>query len=483
MISGDAEVEAGVSIRWGITPDLTANLTINPDFSQVEADVAQLDVNNRFALFYPEARPFFLEGADYFKTPLQAVFTRTVDDPAVGAKLTGKRGNNTFGVFAARDKVTNLLFPGPFGSDSTSLDEAYTSLVGRYSRGFGNASSFGGLVTVRDGDNYHNYVGGVDGTWRINDQHEVQIQYLKSKTEYPNDIAVEFDQPIDEFDGSSKMAAYYYNSRNWWGNLKYFESSTGFRADSGFEPQVGGDSQHVNLARVWHGGDKKWWRRIVLHAEHNVVHEESGPLIEQNSSLRLGVGGPLQSWLQIRLRTGSEMADGVLFDVSDIGLYAEFRPLGGISVGSYMQYGDQIDFANTRLGDQLYLEPFLNWNINRHLLMRLQGAIVSMDTKQGEKIFDASVFDARLTWQFNLRSFVRLTLQRSDISRNPDVYIDTVDEQSKNMGRQLLYSYKINPQTVFFLGYSDQYVDDDDLDGLTVSGRSLFMKIGYAWNL
>ena len=68
MVSGDAEAEAGVSIRWGITPDLTANLTINPDFSQVEADVAQLDVNNRFALFYPEARPFFLEGADYFKT-------------------------------------------------------------------------------------------------------------------------------------------------------------------------------------------------------------------------------------------------------------------------------------------------------------------------------------------------------------------------------------------------------------------------------
>ena len=177
------------------------------------------------------------------------------------------------------------------------------------------------------------------------------------------------------------------------------------------------------------------------------------------------------------------MADGVLFDISDIGLYAEFRPRGGVSVGSYVEYGDQIDFANTRLGDQLYLEPFLNWNINRHLLMRLQGAIVSMDTKQGEKIFDASVFDARLTWQFNLRSFVRLTLQRSDISRNPDVYIDTVDEQSKNMGRQLLYSYKINPQTVFFLGYSDQYVDDDDLDGLTVSGRSWFMKIGYAWNL
>jgi hypothetical protein len=191
----------------------------------------------------------------------------------------------------------------------------------------------------------------------------------------------------------------------------------------------------------------------------------------------------MQSWTQIRLRTGAETADGVLFDISDISLYVEFRPRGGLSLGSYIQYGDQIDFANTRLGDQLYLEPFLRWNINRHLLLRLQGAIASLDTKQGEKIFDANVFDTRLTWQFSVRSFVRLTIQSSDVSRNPDVYIEPVDARTRNIGRQLLYSYKINPQTVFFLGYSDQYVDEDDLDGLTASGRSWFMKIGYAWNL
>jgi len=74
-------------------------------------------------------------------------------------------------------------------------------------------------------------------------------------------------------------------------------------------------------------------------------------------------------------------------------------------------------------------------------------------------------------------------LQHSETSRNPDVYIDEVDANSKDVGRQLLYSYKINPQTVFFLGYSDQYVDEDSLDGLTASDRSLFMKIGYAWSL
>jgi hypothetical protein len=74
-----------------------------------------------------------------------------------------------------------------------------------------------------------------------------------------------------------------------------------------------------------------------------------------------------------------------------------------------------------------------------------------------------------------------LTAQVTDIEKNQAQYIEVVDSREKDVGRQLLYSYKINPHTVFFLGYSDQYVDDDNLDSLTVSDRTWFMKIGYAW--
>jgi hypothetical protein len=177
--SAGADAEIGVSVRWGISPDLTANLAINPDFSQIEADVAQLDANNRFALFYPEKRPFFLEAADYFHTPVQAVFTRTVADPSVGAKLTGKRGDNTFGVFLAEDERTDLIFPGASGSDSESLDQENTVFVGRYSRSFADQSTVGGLLTARSGDNYHNTVGGLDLSWKLSDQHRVQARRLR----------------------------------------------------------------------------------------------------------------------------------------------------------------------------------------------------------------------------------------------------------------------------------------------------------------
>ena len=187
------------------------------------------------------------------------------------------------------------------------------------------------------------------------------------------------------------------------------------------------------------------------------------------------------------LEAESQLEDGVVFDMNAVGFYFQATPRRGLSMQFFAKLGDQIDFANTRLADRVFLEPSFSWNISRSLLARVNSVFVKLDTKEGEKIFDARVIDARLTWQFSVRSFLRLTIQHSEVDRNLSAYdadiVDDYDAKSKNVGRQLLYSYKINPQTVFFLGYSDQYVDEDDLDGLTASDRSLFMKIGYAWNL
>ncbi|MCP4664030.1 MAG: carbohydrate binding family 9 domain-containing protein, partial [bacterium] len=101
--AGDADSDVGLTVSWGITPNINLSGTLNPDFSQVEADAGQLDVNNQFALFFPERRSFFLEGADLFDTPMNVVFTRNVADPTWGLKLTGKEGRHALGVFLAED--------------------------------------------------------------------------------------------------------------------------------------------------------------------------------------------------------------------------------------------------------------------------------------------------------------------------------------------------------------------------------------------
>ena len=479
--SEDASVEAGLSVRWGITPDLTANLTINPDFSQVEADAAQLQVNNQFALFFPEKRPFFLEGADYFRTPIRAVFTRTVADPSVGAKLTGKRGNNTFGVFVAQDEITNLLFPGAFESDSTSLEQDYTSFVGRYSRSFGESSSVGALITGRDGDDYYNYVGGLDLRWKINDHHNIQLQYLLSDTEYPTDVAIDFDQPLGSFDGTASFAGYDYDSRNWYAYLRHQERTANFRSDSGFVPQVDISQQAVGIGRTWFGDEDNWYSQFSFSGDWDIAHDESGRMIERELEGWFRIQGPMQLRLDIGPLTRDILFDDVLFKENKINVYAEIQPRGGLKFGIWASAGDQVDFANTQLGDELRLEPFINWNINRNFLLRFDSVFVTLDSKDGPNIFDAKVYDVNLTWQFSVRSFIRLTTQIQDVERNQSEYIDPVDARTEDVGRQLLYSYKLNPQTVFFLGYSDALIDDDVLSNLTTTDKTWFMKIGYAW--
>ena len=481
METGDTEIEAGVSIRWGITPDMTVNLAINPDFSQVEADVAQLDVNNQFALFFPETRPFFLEGADYFSTPIDAVFTRTVADPDFGAKLTGKRGDHTIGVFVAQDAITNLLFPGAFGSDSTSLDQDNTAFVGHYSYGFGDTSSVGALLTTREGDDYHNYVGGFGVRWKISDQHNISAQYLRSDTEYPDQVAIDFDQPLDSFTGDGVSLAYDYDSRNWFAYAEHQDRTAGFRADSGFVPQVDANWQVLGFGRVWHGADENWWTRIRLHPQWYIAHDDSGRMIDRALELEFGFGGAMQSWTEVGASSRDLLWDDVLYKEEKVYLYGNFLPKSGLELEIFMEYGSQVDFANSQLGDELRFEPSVEWNINRHFLLRLQATLVDLETQEGEQIFDADLYDLRLTWQFSRRSFVRLTTQYQEIDRNVDEYIDVVDAKTRNMGRQLLYSYKINPQTVFFLGYSDNHYDDDELNSLEQTDRTFFMKIGYAW--
>ncbi|MCP5045593.1 MAG: carbohydrate binding family 9 domain-containing protein, partial [bacterium] len=174
---GKTDVEPGISGRWGVTPNLILNATVNPDFSQVEADVAQLDVNTRFALRFPEKRPFFLEGADFFLTPLEAVFTRSVFNPVWGAKMTGKLGKNAVGLFITQDRYTNLIFPSNQGSASVSLDDDVFGGVFRFRRDVGKGSTVGILYTGKSNSNYYNHLVGADGFFRFSKTKTLSIQY------------------------------------------------------------------------------------------------------------------------------------------------------------------------------------------------------------------------------------------------------------------------------------------------------------------
>src|SRR5258707_8030889 len=112
MLNPPIKGDLGLTMKYSLTPTVTLDLTVNPDFAQVEADQTVVTANQRFPIFFEEKRPFFLEGIDIFQTRLQAVHTRAIVNPDIAVKLTGKRGRNTFAVLLASDKA-----PGNFTGD------------------------------------------------------------------------------------------------------------------------------------------------------------------------------------------------------------------------------------------------------------------------------------------------------------------------------------------------------------------------------
>lgn len=184
ILNQPIKAEMGVTVKYGLTPTVTLDLAVNPDFAQVEADQTVVTANQRFPIFFEEKRPFFLEGIDIFKTRLQAVHTRAIVDPDIAVKLTGKRGRNTFGVLLASDNA-----PGNFSQDERHnsallpviqrfLDKnAYIGIL-RVKHDIGKESSIGLLMTSYNFIEKHNQLGGIDGRFKIDKQTTFTFQVL-----------------------------------------------------------------------------------------------------------------------------------------------------------------------------------------------------------------------------------------------------------------------------------------------------------------
>jgi hypothetical protein len=479
LVAGDEKYDPGVTFRWGITPNLILNATANPDFSQVEADVAQLDVNTKFALYYPEKRPFFLEGADFFLTPVEAVFTRTVADPDGGLKLTGKLGKSAVGFFAAYDRINNLIFPSNQGSTSTSIDQDVTSGVLRYRRDVGRNSTIGLLYTGRTADDYYNHVAGVDGFLRLSRTKELRFQYLHSETDYSEAISGAFGQPSGGFGGDAFTASFNHAGRNWVYGLSYDDRNPTFRADYGFVPRVDIRTASAQVTRIIWGERDDWFTRIVFAALGDVTYDHDGNLTDSSLALQTAYYGPLQSVIIAAYYREKERFLQEIYDKDQISFYTEIKPAGGISFNCSGWLGDAVDYNNARQAFALNVAPAAEVNLGRNININLQHNFQRF-TLRGDEIFQANLSQLKLVYNFNVRMFVRGIVQYLHVARTPELYLYPVTAKTQTVFTQILFSYKLNPQTVLFLGYSDNYLGQTGID-ITQADRTFFIKLGYAW--
>jgi hypothetical protein len=377
------------------------------------------------------------------------------------------------------DDVTNLIFPGAYGSAATTLDRSTTAAAGRYKHDFGDRFTLGLLGTHREGGDYRNRVAGFDADLRMTEQDRLQLQVLRSTTLYPHEVAVDFDQPTGAFDDLAATLSYTRSARNL--SLWALAEDLGhhFRADHGFMPQVDSRGGQVGTSYDWIGTDKTWYSLLNLKVKLERLDDQAGNLLFEEQAIQFTANGPLQSQMVVRLAGGREGYAEQVFDADTIVLKAALQPNADSRFQCLLRAGDRIDYANARQGRRLHLNPSFWYRVGRHL--RLEGAHIyeRMEVDAG-RLYTANVSDLSTAWQFSPRSFVRAILQFVDYDFVRENYVDGRGPTFRHLFSQLLYSYKLNPRTVWFVGYSDNSYDPTG-DGLVRADRTLFVKIGYAW--
>ncbi|MGE5198516.1 MAG: DUF5916 domain-containing protein [Rhodospirillaceae bacterium] len=477
---GDPDSQLGLTGRWSVTSSMTLNGTINPDFSQVEADAAQLDVNQRFTLFYPEKRPFFLEGIDYFTTPIQAVFTRTVVDPYYGAKLTGKQGGNAIGLFATRDSRNNLVLPSNAGSAEASLDEDVSTVVGRYRRDVGTSSTIGALYAGREGSGYHNRQFGADLFWRPTQSDAIRVQYIRTDTQYPEAIVTGYGQPREAFGGNGTWIEYEHTTEKWMAFGSYEAYDSGFRADAGFVPRVDVRTLAGQAQRRWYRGAGAWFNTIDLGVIALRTTDDDWTLTDETVAAYVNYTGPYQTQARVNVPRDVVVYEGTRYEFYRPTVLFGIKPSGRSALSVQGRFGDGVDYANNRKANNvIQLTPAVEYRPVSRVSLQFSYTLDQLSV-EGGRLYQANLGQLKAIYHINVRTFVRAILQYTDIIRDPDLYLYPVAPRSRRFFSQYLFSYKLNPQTVLFAGYSDNSAALQGND-LRQQDRTFFVKLGYAW--
>jgi hypothetical protein len=261
----------------------------------------------------------------------------------------------------------------------------------------------------------------------------------------------------------------------------YNDFSPYFRSDLGFVPQVDYRNGIIGGNYVNWGKNEDFFSRFEVRGEASQTQDHDGNLLEREASMGVEIDMPLQSLFIMTAGTRKQVFQFKSFNQNFLDIFFKIQPANGIYVASSVLIGDEIDYKHARPGKLFYIEPKTTLKLGKHLFMSLSYSYTQLNLETGN-LYWVHLLQNRLIYHFSRRAFLRGIIQFTDISRNSTLYSDESDPRSKKLFTQFLFSYKINPRTVLFLGYSDNYLGTLDVD-LKQNNRTFFFKIGYALSL
>ncbi len=430
FVEGDVAPDVGLNVKYGVTSNLTADLTVNPDFSQIESDRPQIEVNRRFPLFFSELRPFFLEGQEVFETDtrLKLVHTRTIVDPQFGGKLTGKVGKTTLGVL-----VTNDEAPGKRDVGEVGLGKTAEFLVGRARYDLYAESYVGGIVTDWEFLDTYSRVAGVDGRFRLGQTHSARFAAMTSANRYED--GTETTGPM--FDMGVRR-----DGRHLDYSLEYQQIDPWFDTAAGFVERV--DVRRLDMDISYDWWPESWL--ITWGPEFSYLRNVNHAGILQDESAEVDASFRFTHNIFVRVDGSRDMERyrNINFRKTRFSLRNGISSSRRVSIFYGVDWGDQVRFI-----DNPFLGKAFGYDINLTLLptSRLR-SMISLDTNRltdprtDVQVFNVKIWRAFTTYQFTDRLLIRNIAEYNTFNGK--------------FGFNLLLTYRVNAGTVFYIGFDDR---------------------------
>lgn len=497
LSNGKVKQELSIGGKYSISSSMTAEGTYNPDFSQIESDAAQIDVNSTIALFYPERRPFFQEGSDIFRTIFNSFYTRTVNDPQFAVKMTGRTNRLNIGFLSALDENTPYIIPLDDRSIMVNSGKSYVNVL-RVSGAFGHDNHLGIIYTDRRMDDNFSGAGGsgiiaaVDGDIRLSQNYSFVGQYLTSHTHEPvdttlssglEDIRFDHDKYSAAFDGESYsgdafIAQLRRRARNWNFTVDFNQVAPSYRTETGYDPW--NDYKNFSVFNNYN----YWIDEGILERITPWSYIEGRwdfDKVKRWDHYNFGLEGRLrlvQTYFQFIFGTGSELWNGIKYydlrfyeidlgnTFSDrLGYYFSYNR--GKSVARYLDTeGNESNIyfeIDLKPIDRLTIEPNINYSR-------------STDVYSGEALYDGFIARVRTQFQANREFSLRFVVQYNDFSQKWEF--------------DPLFTYRLSSFSVFYAGSTYDY-DKFEINPSTpesytdwkVSSRQYFMKLQYMFRI
>ncbi len=497
-LEGTAGGEAKAIVKESVVFDGT----INPDFSTVESDQPQFTVNQRYPVYFPELRPFFLENANYFSTPIQLVYTRNIVHPEYGARMTGKIHHTNVGLFTIDDRE-----PGEaVAPDDALYGKRALFAVGRVSQDFGKGSSLGVIYTDEEFGQGWNRIGGVDLTARFNDKWTAFGQWVESSTRG----TLESGTPPTYAAGPATDIQLQRNGHAFNMFSESQDFSAGFQSQVGFIQTSNIRSNHTHMNYQWfpkhntiqsfglelnqnlafdHQGNRVYhyttfdpfWllpRNIVLAPiggqNSDTLGPQDGTLLTHNENFTENFAGAVargQPWPQLNFNL-----------VAIRGGNVNYNPVAGML--PFLLNQNFVQFLFT-------LQPLKQLTADNTYLLDRDSAV-----SNNAFVYESQTFRTKLNYQFTRAISARVIVEYDSTLANP---AETSLKRKKQVGTEALLTWLPHPGTAVYIGYNNDLQNIDrtlcnrlqngtcDPNNTTIprasqylnDGRQLFIKASY----